>query len=211
MLSTANYRDLPDQADLQRICKAISVLDALNSPEWEYRYYFYNKDWAEGEEMFEMRDGEGDQMLILFRAEGCVINGYAPEYDQPDKNKLTRGLPAVFDEFMFGEPVSSIGTTFCLWYTAAHKWQLGQLGEDDDASEDFLDILDSNPQTYIEWASEYYDENQDRPAPSLAAVASLYRGETLTKKLVFAIVPVVEDWLQLESNLQEIGYPFDFG
>ncbi|OUJ73180.1 hypothetical protein [Hymenobacter crusticola] len=210
MLSTLTYTALPSQEKLQAICKAVAVLDALNSPEYEYRYYSYNKGWAEGEEVFEMQDGEGDQMLILFRAEGCVINGYASDYEESDKNQLTRGLPDVFDEFIFGEPVNSIGTTFCLWYTPAHKWQIGQLETDEDGSENFLDIFDGNPHTYIEWASEYYDEDQDRPAPSLDAVTSIYQGKPLTKDLALAIVPHVEDWQQLERDLQEIGYPYDF-
>ena len=210
MLSTLTHTALPDQEKLQAICKAVAVLDALNSPEYEYRYYSYNQNWAEGEEVFEMQDGEGDQMLILFRAEGCVINGYADGYDEQDKKQLTRGLPDVFDEFIFGEPVNSIGTTFCLWYTPAHKWQIGQLETDEDGSENFLEIFDGNPQTYIDWASEYYDEDQDRPAPSLEAVASIYQGQTLTKELALSIVPEIADWQQLEADLQEIGYPYDF-
>ncbi|MCD7930494.1 MAG: hypothetical protein LUH15_03550 [Tannerellaceae bacterium] len=46
------------------------------SPEWEYRYYSYNRKWSDKEEVFEMKNGSGDQMLILFREEGCVINGF---------------------------------------------------------------------------------------------------------------------------------------
>ena len=65
MISTADYSALPPAADLQRICKALAVLDAINSPDWEYRYYSYNPDWAPDEAMLEMRDGEGDQMLVL--------------------------------------------------------------------------------------------------------------------------------------------------
>jgi hypothetical protein len=67
MISTKNYRLLPDRKTLQSICKAISVLDAILSQEWEYRYYSYNKRWTEDEEFCEMQDGSGDQMLILFR------------------------------------------------------------------------------------------------------------------------------------------------
>jgi len=210
MLSTLNYTALPDQAKLQAICKAVSVLDTLYSPEYEYRYYSYNKDWAEGEEVFEMSDGEGDEMIILFRAEGCVINGFAYDYDQPDKSQITRGLPAVFDEFIFGEPINSVGTTFCLWYTPKDKWQTGQLETDEDGSENFLDIFAGNPQTYIDWASAYYDEDLNRPAPSPEAVAGIYQGKTLTRELALSIVPEVADWQQLERDLQDIGYPYDF-
>jgi len=210
MISTQDYRALPDAAGLQRLGKALAALDAINSPEWQYRYYSYDANWAEGEEVLTMRDGQGDEMLVLFRAEGCVINGLMHEYDQPDKAQLTRGLPACFDDFMFGEPVNSIGTTCCLWYTPAHGWQTGVLADEDDGSEELLSIFDGNPGTYAEWADEYYGEDTDRAPLDVAAVAQVYRGATLTKELVRAIVDEPHDWPQLAEDLQAIGYPYNF-
>lgn len=210
MISTQDLRALPDAAALKRLCKALAALDAINSPDWEYRYYSYNPAWAEDEEVLEMSDGEGDQMLILFRPEGCVINGYLDGDDQPDKAQVTRGLPEYFDDFIFGEPVNSIGTTFCLWYTAAHGWQTGTVANEDDNSEELLYMLDGNPETYAEWADEYYGEETDRSPMDMTAVAKVYQGETLTKATVLGIVDEVEDWPQLEQDLQAIGYPYDF-
>lgn len=56
MISTKEL-NLPDRQKLQTICKVISVLDAILSQEWEYRYYSYNNKWSENEEFFEIRDG----------------------------------------------------------------------------------------------------------------------------------------------------------
>ena len=47
-----------------------------------------------------MRDGEGDHILILFRQDGCVINGFAHEFEQQDKQKLTQNLPSIFGHCM---------------------------------------------------------------------------------------------------------------
>lgn len=201
---------LPEADALKSICKALAVLDAINSPDWEYRYYSYNADWAPDEEVLTMRDGQGDEMLILFRPEGCVINGLMHEYDQPVKSQVTRGLPSYFDEFIFGEPVQSIGTTFCLWYTAAHGWQTGMVENEEDGSEERLSIFDGNPETYANWANEYFIDDTDRASIEPNAVAKIYRGETLTKAMVLAIVNELEDWKQLEEDLQAIGYPYDF-
>lgn len=211
MISTTNYAALPPAPALQRLCKALAVLDAINSPDWEYRYYSYNPAWSEGEELLEMRDGEGDQMLVLFRSEGCVINGYLHEYDQPDKAQLTRGLPAAFDDFMFGEPVSSIGTTFCLWYTPAHGWQTGVVENEDDGSEELLYIFDNQPATYAEWATDYYLDETDRRPITPEAVAAIYRHEPLTKAKALALNEELEDWTMLAADLQEIGYAYEFG
>lgn len=210
MISTQDFSSLPDAAALKTLCKALAALDAINSQEWEYRYYSYDANWAEGEEALLMRDGQGDEMQILFRSEGCVINGLMHEYNQPDKAQVTRGLPECFDEFMFGEPVNSIGTTFCLWYTPAHGWQTGLLGDEEDGSEELLYIFDGNPETYAEWADEYYGEDTDRSPIDVAAVAQVYQGTTLTKELVLSIMAEVEDWPQLAEDLQAIDYPYDF-
>jgi hypothetical protein len=210
MISTQDYSALPDAVTLKSLCKALAALDAINSPDWEYRYYSYSADWAEGEEVLTMRDGEGDEMLVLFCADGCVVNGFLHEYDQPDKAQLTRGLPACFDAFIFGEPVNSIGTTFCLWYTPAHGWQTGVLEDEDDGSEELLSIFDGNPETYAEWADEYYGDETDHSPIDVAAVAQVYQGATLTKELVLRIVDEVEDWTQLAEDLQAIGYPYNF-
>src|SRR5690554_119468 len=210
MISTRNYHLLPDSKTLQTICKAIAVLDAVLSQEWQFRYYSYNSQWAENEEFFEMRNGSGNQMLILFGQEGCVINGIANECNQQDKQKLTSGLPAIFDEIIFDEPVKSIGTTFCLWTTEPRKWEVGQIENYDDNSEKMLHIFDGNPQTYIDWATEYFEGSYIENGIPLETVTEVYNGKTLTKEMVLTIVEEPEDWEQLEDDLNEIGYPYNF-
>jgi hypothetical protein len=210
MISTSDFSALPPAADLQRLCKALAVLDAINSPDWQYRYYSYNPEWAPDEAVLEMRNGEGDEMLVFFRPEGCVINGLMHEYDQPNKAQVTRGLPEVFDDFMFGEPVSSIGTTFCLWYTTAHGWQTGVVENYDDGSEELLEIFDNQPATYVEWANVYFlDETNRRPILP-TDVAPIYHHEVLTKAMVLAVNEETTDWTMLAADLQEIGYPYEF-
>jgi hypothetical protein len=210
MFSTTNYAGLPSAAALQRLAQSLAVLDAINSPDWEYRYYSYNPEWAPGEAVLEMRDGEGDEMLVLFRAEGCVINGFLHEYDQPEKAQVIRGLPDVFDSFLLEEPINSLGTTFCLWYTPAHGWQRGVVENEDDGSEELLYIFDNDPATYAEWATEYYLDETNRRPLTAAAVAPIYHHEVLTKAMVLAINEELEDWVALAAELQEIGYPYNF-
>ncbi|KXH85806.1 hypothetical protein [Chryseobacterium kwangjuense] len=210
MISTKDYSLLPDPENLRRICKAISVLDAILSQEWQYRYYSYNNKWSDQEEFFEMRNGSGDHMFILFLKNGCVINGFAHEYPQQNKQQLTVNLPPVFNEFIFGEPVNSIGTTFCLWATRQKNWQTGQPEHYEDMSEELLSIFDGHPQTYVDWATEYFEESYKETGIPLETVTKIYNGETLTKDMVLSIVEEPEDWEQLENDLSEIGYPYHF-
>ena len=210
MISTNNYSLLPDRRTLEAICKAISVLDAIISQEWQYRYYSFNSKWDTNERCLQMRNGSGDEMHIVFREDGCAINGFAHEYEQQDKAKLTNNLPAIFNDFIFGEPVTSIGTTFCLWTTELKNWQVGQLESFEDNSEEMLNIFDGQPQTYINWATEYFEESYKESGIPLDTVTKIYSGQPLTKEMVLSIVDKLEDWEQLEKDLIEINYTYDF-
>nr|WP_199002971.1 hypothetical protein [Flavobacterium sp. ASV13] len=210
MISTKNFSSLPNKNKLQQICKAISVLDAIICQEWEYRYYSYNSKWGEGEEFCEMRNGSGYLMNILFLDNKCVISGFAHEYQNNEKKEVIKNLPEIYTEFIFGEPVKSYGTTFCLWLNENNEWQTGNIKDYNDNSEEMLEIFDSNPQTYINWASEYFEESYKETGIPLETVTKIYEGETLTKEMILSIVNEIEDWELLESDLKEINYPYNF-
>jgi hypothetical protein len=210
MISTKNLSLLPDANALKEICKAISVLDAIISQAWEYRYYSYNSKWDKDGECLQMRNGSGDEMHILFQEDGCVINGFAHEYNQQDKGKLTQNLPNIFQEFIFGEPVKSIGTTFCIWTIELKNWQVGEIENHKNNSEEMLKIFDGQPQTYINWATEYFEGSYKESGIPLSTVTKIYAGHTLTKEMVLSIVDDLENWEQLKSDLAEINYSYDF-
>jgi hypothetical protein len=210
MISTKNLTSLPERRELQNIAKAISVAEAIICQDWQYRYYSYQSKWSDDEEFCEMRDGEGGQMLILFRKDGCVINGMDHEFHPKDKAKLTKGLPSIYSEFMFGEPVHSTGTTFCVWTNSREKWEHGKIETFDDGSENMLYIFDGNPETYINWASDYYEDNFIPKEDTNEIISALYSGKTLTKQMVLSLVDELEDWEKLISELEEINYPFEF-
>lgn len=241
-LSTENLNLLPNPSELKRICKSISALEAIICPDWEYRYYSYQKDWSETEEFCEMRNGQGDQMLIIFSKEGICINGFAhesklngwknvPEEEnksffeklfgskKENKTKLIQKtavgvldkLPKEFNDFIFGEPVKSIGTTFCIWQTKSdNNWKIGEIDlpndEYKDGSSDLLQLLDGKPKTYKNWAEEYYEEKFEVNKLKLEFVEKIYNGTVITKELVSEINPELSDYQQLKSNLEEIGY-----
>lgn len=243
-ISTHNLELLPNGIAFQNLCKSISAIEAIISPEWQYRYYSYQKDWGAGEEFCEMRNGQGDQMLILFNNNGIVINGFAHESEMngwrkkttkkygsffvnlfKSKNKEVSGqniwpgvlkdLPKHFEDFIYGEPVKSIGTTFCIWQgNNEDTWHIGpvEFPKDKylDGSSDLLHLLDNNPQTYKEWAEDYYDEQFEDFNLDFEAVEAIYKGSKITKALVLKISPSFSDFVQLKTDLNEIGYEHDF-
>ena len=241
-LSSENLNLLPNPSELKKICKSISALESIICPEWEYRYYSYQKDWSDTEEFCEMRNGQGDQMLITFSNIGTCINGFAHESEMNGwknipigekksfteklfglkkeiKTELTQiipkgvvdNLPKVFNEFIFGEPVKSIGTTFCIWKTETDdNWKIGKVDlpkdEYKDGSTDLLHLLDGKPLTYKNWAEEYYEENFEENELKLELVEKIYDGTIITKELVLELNPELDDFEKLKSDLNEIGY-----
>lgn len=182
------------------------MLDAIFAEEWLDRYYSFNSKWSDTEEFFEMRNGEGDQVLILFTGYGCVINGMTHEYYPKDKRKLTNRLPEKYHEFIFGEPVNSIGTTFCIWTNTNSRWTIGEVSDFDDGSSEILNIFDGNPQTYFNWATDYFELEFQNNGPALNSIRKIYQGDTLTKDMVFALNSNFEHWQQLSDDLKEISY-----
>jgi hypothetical protein len=198
------------------------------------------------EEYFEMRDGCGDQFQILFSSDGVVINGYAHESEMNNwierevapttfmgkvkaifgeqitvsEPKIWKGvidrLPEVFKNFMYGEPIKSIGTTFCIWRQhTENSWKIGNIKfpEDEygDGSADLLYILDNDPKTYKNWAIEYYDQFEcDDKKLNLKSVKHIYDFKPLTKDIVLELNPDIEDWDSLKKDLEEISYLFNF-
>lgn len=210
------------------------------------RYYSYQKNWdiSLEEECMEMRNGSGDHFFVLFTKIGAIINGQAHESKMCNwteveikskgtfqimfgkkqielKQNIWPGvvdkLPNEFQHFIFGEPIKSIGTTFCVWRKYIdNTWNKGTFSypEDDykDGSKDLLFILDNNPETYHQFAVDYYEDEFecDPNKLDLDIVKYIYGHNSLTKEIVLRINPNLTDIGKLKIDLDEIGYPHEF-
>lgn len=218
-ISTRDLTKLPDIDALKRLMQSVAVLDAVLSPEWEYRYYSFNAKWARGEQMGSMRDGQGDDLFSLFNRHGCFLKGFAHECPMtPYARRPKRVWPGVLDGVpkVFGralkEPAFSMDdTTFCAWrqYTD-DRWHRGEIDYPSDADPDgsagLLAVFDGKPKTYFAWASDYYELDDSDSKLTLADVRHVYSHKPLTEKLVAKINPDLT-LADLKADLAEIGYP----
>lgn len=78
----------------------------------------------------------------------------------------------------------------------------------DDGSEESLRIFDGNPQTYINWAKDYYEDDFIINNNTTRVVSDIYNGQKLTREMILSISDKVDDWGQLKNDLIEIDYPF---
>jgi hypothetical protein len=211
MISSRNLEQLPAPTELRRLLKSLAVLDAILSPEWEYRYYSYNRGWSPETEMGSMRNGSGDHWFALFTHDGAGIVGLAHEAPmfRPGEplEGMFDGLPGALAELR-SEPAFDAGNcSFCLWSLGAEgAWRRGAapmpVGDDPDGSASLLGLLDRDPRSYIAFASDYYDA--DIPLDSVQAI---YDHAPLSASLVSSLNQGVSVG-DLEPDLAEIGYPW---
>jgi hypothetical protein len=212
-------RRLPDIPVVRDRSRSLAMLDAILSPEWEYRYYSFVAAWGPEEELASMRNGSGDDYAVGFLPAGAWVRVFAHESPMsPWALEPPRPWPGVLDTvppafracvqepafILDGVPMVSA----CLWrQTSDDRWQTGVIDfpagrEDPDGSEGLLELLlDDSPEVYQRFAEDYYELRVD-----LAAVRQVYALRPLTQPLVTAL----NDQLSvadLAYDIAEIGYP----
>ena len=193
-LSTATPERLPDIETLRRLTKSIAMLDAIICPDWELRYYSYNSQWGQGEEMASMRNGCGDDWFLLFDPHGVALKGFAHEYplagDASFATRIQQTVPPVFVSFLHEPAFSMELASFCIWRRRSDSaWRVvspasGRVSTDEDGSAELLGILDGNSETYLSWAVDYYEREI-----SPVAVRAIYEHQALSNDLVASLNP----------------------
>ena len=220
-ISSRDPAGLPAPAKLRRLMQSLAVLDAILSPEWLYRYYSFNSKWAPGEQMGSMRNGSGDDYHAVFTEAGCFLKGFwhespmSPYRVKPSKPwlGLFDGVPPEFAPQLKQPAFMIADTTFCLWRAErGRKWGRGPVefppGDDPDSSAKFLAILDGKPQTYCDYADDYFE----KPWVTRRMVRHVYDHRPLTDEFLAKFDDPDADGKpvrlkQLAKDLAEIGYP----
>lgn len=70
---------LPAPEIVRARSKAMAMLDAVLSPEWKFRYYSYDRLWAPSEELASMKDGSGNDYVIVFAEPGVYAQATCHE------------------------------------------------------------------------------------------------------------------------------------
>ncbi|MDL5202373.1 hypothetical protein [Streptomyces sp. ALI-76-A] len=223
-------RHLPEIPVLREHCRAMAMLEAVLSPEWDDRYHTFDAHWAPGEQLASMRNGSGDEFSIVFSAAGAYIRGFA--HESPMSPYVNDGpwpgvlddVPGVFRAYVeapaFTDEDGLPLVTACLWRaTGDEAWQSGTAvefptsdrgddacgtgtGDDPDGAEYLFRLLvDRSPEAFQEFAEDYYDV----PVP-LAAVRHVCALRPLTDPVVTALDPDVS-LDALAKDIAEIGYP----
>ena len=197
---------LPSIPEVRRIAQSLAMLDAILSPEWDYRYFSFNSAWGPGEEMASMRNGSGDDWFLLLDSTGAALKGFAHELadDASLPQNIRDQVPALFSSFL-GEPAFSLQhATFCYWRKATDpSWSKVSGALEDDGSDEMLELLVAGPSSYKEWAENYFEV-----PVALEAVSAIFSHQPLNDSVILALNPGAELDFTYAQAL-EIGYPRD--
>ncbi|HSM40569.1 MAG TPA: hypothetical protein VK862_07445 [Afifellaceae bacterium] len=212
-ISTTDLSQLPAVPQLRKIMQSLAMLDAIISPEWEYRYYSFNSAWGLGEQVGSMRNGSGDEFFALFNWHGCFMKGFDHEASvnqlNLDSKLFYSAVPADFTQATSEPAFSPQDVTFCLWrLNIDERWSSSDIdlaemaGEDDpDGSSWMLSLLDGLPDKYCTFAEDYDEHAIDRDA-----VTAIYQHQKLTGRLIDQL-NADSDIGQVRQDAAEIGYP----
>ncbi len=213
-ISTQNLSALPSVPVLERILRAYAVLDAILCPEWEYRYHSFDQNWADHQRMGSMRNGQGDHYFMLFNKSGCFCKGFDHESpmspwwqkDQSLWHGVLDGVPECFHEGLNEPAFDMANTTFCFWRELSDaQWHRANLrfpnGDDPDGSAYLLELLDGRPESYVAWATDYFETDVDQDV-----VAQILQGARLTTTLIGQLNPE-QTPARLQDDLAAIGWP----
>ena len=205
--------ELKSPGDLQRLLRSLAALDAILCPEWEFRYYSYNRQWDNDEELASYRNGQGDEYFALFRDGGCFVKGFCAEsalgmrslgernYDRA----LAFGIPDEYSDCLTEPAFEMQRASILLWYERAlGEWKCGNPAALSDKKSGCLRLFrmwDVSPATYKSWAEEYYEREI-----ALEVVREIYDHAPITDALVRQLSPE-RDFENLSADLREIGYP----
>jgi hypothetical protein len=98
--------------------------------------------------------------------------------------------------------------TFCVWREPDDEhWRHGPIvfpetdSDDPDGSEELLCMFDGKPETYVDFALEFYDKTLD-----INLVRKIYAHEALSPLVVAELNPRA-DWESTAKDAEEIQFP----
>lgn len=155
---------------------------------------------------------------------------YADEFS--GKQDFIKSVPEEFKDFMdfffFEEGDKVYRMTYCIWRKYSdNSWYTGNSENDPDYSEHFLKLLDCKPETFLEWANNYYETDEEGKENrelrkqlypdddfdsdlylNIDLVKYFYDMKPINNKIIQEINPsiTIED---LKEDIEYIGYPIE--
>jgi len=187
---------LPMIETIKQKLRRLALLDAIIEQEWEYRYYSFDSEWSETEEMASLRDGSGGEWFFLFEGQNMAFKCTSPvDGLVQDFEELKIKVPERFSSFL-NEPAFSMNQGSCIWYLHEQTWvKLGNSIKDLPNPEKIIVMTASD---YCKFVESYFERQVDE-----SLVESVLEGK-YTLDMAKQINPDVDIEL-LTKDMIEIG------
>jgi len=206
---------LPNPDRLEQTSRSLAALDAVLSPETDYRTYTYNPAWSPTARLATMNDGSGDDYVIVYSDQGTAIRGFDHESKLSPWTRdadtiapgVLDGLPEnlrfVIDDLTLHRPGSSSSeVTFCFWIPAdSDRWSAGPATDDGGAAWMLNLAHDGTADAYVNYAISYFEVDL-----SLETVEAFFASQPATAKVIGQLNPTADVETAL-ADLRSIGYP----
>ncbi len=198
-----NINQLPSIAEMIKISQSLAILDAILMPEWEYRYFSYNKSWNNKQYMASMRDGEGSHYYILFdennKQPSCLGKIYDRDQSIDDKVYSMVNKLEIFKTFLEEVAFENDKASFYFHFDQkSNQWR----AIPKEKNIPFLGIMKNKQKEYIQWAEEYYETKIDAKV-----VTEIFEFKRLDERMISNLNPNI-DLNDLLKDINEIGYPY---
>jgi len=189
--------DLPSIDEVAKRSQALALLDAIIMPEWDFRYFSFNRRWTEdgSEMMASMRDGSGGEYFLHFSDRGVV--GKVLD-ESPDEQCLLflKDVPGSFASFKNETAFQVNDASFYFWRRKEDpEWMAVPSNLSSYSS---LGFLKGGSAYYHEWAEGYYEKSIDENT-----VQEVFDSLTVTQEQLTILNPelTIED---ISKDLEEI-------
>ncbi len=197
--------ELSDPEKLKLRLQALAALEAILSPEWEYRYYSFNSRWGDSEQMGLIRNGSGDDVFFLFNEWGCFLKGFSHKYprNQISGDDFYENIPAPMKRASKEPAFSPYNVSYCAWRLFNDsKWHSSV--KEDQLNEDIyflLDGLSGQAESYHRFAADYHEVEA-----AIGLVTDIFEFAPISKSMAKTLNPDVA-FTDLCIELEEIGFP----
>ncbi len=156
--------------------------------------------------IFQIYNGAGDEMFVIFSNDGCIIKGFDHEsFFSPYARDEFHVWDGIYDEVpqkllrQLDDPMfEKDDVTFCIWSeTDDSEWHKGSIensDNDDDGFDFLIDYLYSSPEDLCKWAQNYFEK-----AFSQATIKQIYSGVSVDEKIIKEINPERDAQLALKE------------
>lgn len=205
---------LPPIRDLIQRTKALAALDLILSPEWQYRYYSFNSNWAPLEQMASIRDGCGDEWWIVFHESGwAALKGLGHESEAWSEGRelLSAAIQGAFPAELHGfthEPAFRWDSTSFGYFQLPEigAWKCANTATPfaslDSGDVGLLSLLTGGAEAYVQFAAEYFEA--DIP---LDGAQHIFAHLPITEEIVASLNSETSLEEIAEELFNEIGYP----